>query len=633
MNRRTLAFRIIDRVCLGVLILLALAPSVPGQEATNKTFFLPKSPVAAAYVLGRLSNRELIQAPRGEYVYVALLQRNGLERKYRIEAVEGLAKLRNTDSLTELLGGLAELDKKGEASEATLRDLLSVLLLSKSEDLTAKRGRLEKLATESQLPITRQIAFAALVTSDGSSEQTWTAAESNPAQLSDLLLAVPLLRDVIARASFYPKVVSRLAKPEPAEVRRAAITAVSAIPGHDAETFATLAGLAKSGTERDVAVASLQRIPRNAWPKDQAGSLVESLMSYLQSLPVEQRTEAGALNAFQFATDLTTLLPPESAKTFSRDLRALGVNVFVVHTIPEQMLYDKTLIVVEAGKPVSIVLINDDNMPHNLVVTAPGALEEVGAMAEKMPPEPDLQGRLYIPSLPSVLHATRLVEPGQQAKLSFIAPDALGDYQYVCTFPGHWRRMVGTLAVVNDVEAYVVTHAAAAQPKITEWKLGDLTPELSKLDAGRNLARGKEAFTRLACVSCHQLGPAGASYGPELTEVFARYQNNAAEVLRQILEPSLVISNRYRGFDFELRNGDELSGMIVKEEGEVLTVQSGPVASLVQPLKKSEIKAQKPQKSSLMPLGLLNTLSAEEILDLLAFVKSGGNAPAHQHQH
>src|SRR6185295_19318151 len=111
--------------------------------------------------------------------------------------------------------------------------------------------------------------------------------------------------------------------------------------------------------------------------------------------------------------------------------------------------------------------------------------------AEKMPPEPDAQGRHYVPDSPRVLHATKLVEPGQQTKLSFTAPSETGDYQYVCTFPGHWRRMVGTLAVAQDVEAYLASHAAAALPKITEWKVDDLAPELAKASSGRNLARGK----------------------------------------------------------------------------------------------------------------------------------------------
>ena len=622
-------------VALGLLLAVTLTspPVRAAEESTKSAFFLPKSPTAAAYVLGRLSNKELTEAPRSEFVYVALLKRKGLERKYRVEALEGLAKARSTDPLTELLGGLRELDQKGEESEPVLRDLAVILLQAKPADLAARRGDLEKLASEAQLPLTRQMAYGALITADASADKIWPQVESDPAKLSDLLLSIPLLRDVNLRAGLYPKIEPLLHKADPAEVRRAAITAIATVPDHDAETFNTLAALVKSGTERAAAVASLQRLPRKSWPQEPAEALSASLVAYLQSVPVDKRTEPEVISAFQFATDLATLLPPDKANAVGKTLRGLGVSVFVVRTIPEQMLYDKTLIVVEAGKPVAIMLINDDAMPHNLVVVTPGAVEEIGTVAEKMPPEPDAQGRHYTPDSPKVLHATKLVEPGQQTKLSFIAPDVPGDYPYVCTFPGHWRRMNGTLAVVKDVEAYLATHATVAPPKMTEWKVDDLAPDLAPVSSGRNLARGKEFFTKLACAGCHKLGPEGINYGPDLTDILKQYQNNRAEVLRQILEPSLVISNRYRSVQFELKNGDELLGMIVKEDAENLTVQSGPSDALIQTLKKSDIKTQQPQASSPMPLGLLNLLSKEEIFDLLAYLESGGKLQPHEHQH
>lgn len=614
-------------------IVFALTTLRADEEPAQKPFFLPKSPTAAAYVLGRLSNQELIAAPRSEFVYVALLQRAGLERKYRVEALEGLAKLRNTDTLAELLTGLSELDKKGAVAEPVLRDLAPFLLQSKAEELNSKRTALIKLATDSNLPLTRQIAYAAILTAEGADGPTWKEISTNPKQFADLLLGIPLLRDSNLRATFYPQVAPLLQQAEPAEVRRAAIASISSLPGHEVETFTTLAGFVKSGTERAIAIAGLQQIPRKFWSATEAEPLLQSLIVYLQNVPVAQRTEPETLNAFQFATDLAALLPAEKAAAFGKTLRALGVSVFVIRTIPEQMLYDKSLIVVEAGKPVELVLINDDAMSHNLVIVKPGALEEVGNAAEKLPPVPDAQGRLYVPDSPQVLFATRLVEARQQARLGFVAPETPGDYPFVCTFPGHWRRMTGTLAVVQDVEAYLASHAAKAPPKLTEWKVDDLAPELAKLDSGRDLLRGRELFTKLACASCHKLGPEGAAFGPELTTVFAQRQNDPKDVLRQILEPSLVISNQYRAFQFELANGDEVSGLIIKDDGETLTVQAGASASLIQTVKKSEIKSQQPQQSSLMPVGLLNQISAGEILDLLAFLKAGGVVPAHEHKH
>ena len=617
-------------ILLTVVSLLSLRAD---DEPAKKTFFLPKSPTAAAYVLGRLSNKELAEAPRSEFVFVALLQRKGMERKYRVEALEGLAKLRNTDLLTELLASLVELDKKGEASEPVLRDLTPILLQSKPDILTPKRPALEKLAAESQLPLTRQIGSAALVTADAAAEPAWKAAQTEPKKLAELLLAIPLLRDASLRAAFYSKVEPLLHAADPAEVRRAAITAIAAIPGHDTETFNTLAALVKSGTEQPAVVASLQRLPRNAWPADQAAPLIESLLAYLQSVPVDKRTDAEAISAFQFASDLAALLPPEKAIAVGKTLRGIGVSVFVIRTIPEQMLYDTSRIVVEACKPVAIVLINGDAMPHNLVITAPGAVEEIGPTTETMSPVPDAQGRLYIPDSPKILHATALVEPGQQTKISFTAPTEPGDYHYVCTFPGHWRRMLGALVVVKDVETYLASHAAPAQPKITEWKLDDFTPDLAKAGTGRNLARGKELFTKLACASCHKLGPEGVNYGPELTDVFKRYGNSRAEVLRQILEPSLVISNRYQNFEFELKNDEPVVGMILKEDAQGVTVQTGASASLIQTLAQANITRRQLKTSSPMPVGLLSTLTKEEIFDLLAWVESGGSPSSHEHAH
>jgi len=629
-NLTSLSIPFLPLAIFAVVSVTELSSVRAADEPPAKTLNLPKSPRAAAYVLGRLSNKELIEAPRSEFVYVALLERKGLERKYRIESLEGLAKIRNTDTLTELLKGVQELDQKGEESEPVLRDLAALLLQNKSTGLAAKRADLEKLATESQLPLTRQMGYAAGLTADASADKTWPQVESDAAKFADLLLSVPLIRDVNLRASLYPKIEPLLHKADPPEVRRAAITAIATVPGHDAETFNTLAALVKSGTERAASVAGLQQLPRKSWPKEQAEPLIESLVAWLKSVPVEQRTEPDAVNAIQFATDLASLLPSDSARAAGKTLRSLGASVFVIHTIREQMLYDKTLIVVEPGKPVEIILKNDDAMQHNFMIVAPGALEEIGQIAEKMAPQPDALLRLYVPDSPKVLFATKLLDPGQQTKLAFTAPARPGEYPYLCSYPGHWRRMTGTLAVVNDVDAYLASHI---EQKMTEWKFEDLAPDLAKPEANGNAASGREFFTRLACVQCHKLGSEGYAYGPELTDVFKRYNNNRADILRQILEPSLKIDDRYRNYQFELANGDELTGMIVKEDADTLTIQTGPSDALIQSLKKSDFKQRQPQTSSLMPLGLLNTLTRQQIFDLLAFLESAGDVPAHAHQH
>lgn len=598
------------------------------QEA--KPFFLPQSPVAAAYVLGRLSNKELIAAPRSEFVYVALVQRKGIERKYRAEALEGLARLRHTSYLTELLRTITELDQKGASSEGILREIQPLLLQTPRPELQAQREALAKMAETASVPVTRQIAYAALLTAAGEAEGVWTAAAPNPKALADVICGIPMLRDAKLRAATYSRLEPLLQTNTAAGLQRAAIEAAPAIPGREAEAFTRLAALVSAGGEREAAVAALQKIPRQYWSAAVAGDLFPVLLAHLEGLSVERRTDSDALGEFQLATELLALLPPEKSVAGGARLRELGVSVFVIRTIREQMLYDTTQLIVAAGKPVSIVLINEDAMPHNLVVMQPGALEELGPLAETMLPEADVRGRVYVPASPKVLQATRLVEPGQQARLSFTAPRKVGEYDYACTFPGHWRLMRGKLIVVGNVAEYLATHAAPARPVMTEWKLADLEADLGNLGTQRDLAQGKALFTKLACATCHKLGNEGAVYGPELTDVFARYGNQPAEVVRQILEPALVVSNRYRGFEFELKDGDEFSGMIVKEEPDALTVQSGPAASLVRVVRRGDIQSQRAQKSSLMPTGLLNPLSRNEILDLVAYLKSGGNLSSSQ---
>lgn len=630
----------ISRRIVGFGLAAVLGLSIPlgtvvrgADAAEKKPLFLPKSPVAAAYVLARLSNKELTEAPRGEFVYIALLQRPGLDRKYRVEALEGLAKVRGTDPLVELIQGVEDLDKKGEDGLPILRELSGLLLQKTGAELGPKRAGLEKLAAEAQLPLARQSGYAALITADGAVDKAWKAVESESAKLADLVGSIPLVRSATIRGELYARLQPLVEKGESEEVRRAAILAIASVPGREVEVFNTLAAMAKAGTERATVVAAMQKIPRKSWPKEPVESLLASLMTYLKGVPADQRTAPEAVDAYQLASDLVSMLPAETAKEAGKALRSVGVSVFVIRTIHEQMIYDKLHLVVEAGKPVEIVLINEDAMPHNLVVVMPGAAEEVGKAAEKMAPEPDAQGRIHVPASPKVLHATPMINGGGQAKLSFTAPTEPGDYQYVCTFPGHWMRMLGTLAVVKDVEAYMASRPAAPEPKSTEWKLSDLAGDLEKVGTGRNLAGGKETFAKLACVQCHKLGSEGYAYGPDLTDVLKRMKGDRGAVLTEILEPSKVVADRYKTHVFELNDGDEVTGMIVKEEGDVVSVQTGPSDALIQAIKKSAIKKRETQPSSVMPVGLLSLLSKEQILDLLGYVESGGKAGGHEHHH
>ena len=99
-------------------------------------------------------------------------------------------------------------------------------------------------------------------------------------------------------------------------------------------------------------------------------------------------------------------------------------------------------------------------MPHNFAILQPGALEEVGMLAEATARDADAMARHYIPKSDKILLASRLLQTGQNQALSFVAPTEPGIYPYVCTYPGHWRRMYGALYVVDNLPDYRADPAA-----------------------------------------------------------------------------------------------------------------------------------------------------------------------------
>jgi azurin len=189
-------------------------------------------------------------------------------------------------------------------------------------------------------------------------------------------------------------------------------------------------------------------------PADQITTTIAAITAWIESLGVEERVSAGAIDAMLVAETLAGRLPEREAAAVRRDVRALGARVIRIRAIPEQVSFDVRWFAVQAGRPVQIVLVNPDAMPHNLVVGRPGALETIGAAAASMPMPADPDARPFVPDIPEVLFATKLAQQDETLRLSFTAPAEPGAYVFACTFPGHWLRMYGVMLVVPSLEAW-----------------------------------------------------------------------------------------------------------------------------------------------------------------------------------
>jgi azurin len=232
-------------------------------------------------------------------------------------------------------------------------------------------------------------------------------------------------------------------------------------PDHAEANFSVLASHLREGREMTTATHSVMQIPRESWNRDQAAPVAEAFLQWAKQVPAEQRTTEDYVETVQAGMEMAALLPPADATRIRKGLLDLGVRVFAIKSVREQMRFDTTRIVVEAGKPFEIIFENVDMMPHNLVVIRPGTREEIGLQADKMGPEPDRRGRAYVPRNRGILAATRMLEPGEKETIKLNAPDEPGDYEYVCTYPEHWKVMYGRLIVVRDLDAYLESAANA----------------------------------------------------------------------------------------------------------------------------------------------------------------------------
>lgn len=422
-------------------------------------------------------------------------------------------------------------------------------------------------------------------------------------------------------------------------IRVSAMKAVASIPGHGDQAFHAIAKIALSGELVDAALSALERIPQNNWDAELAPQLVDLLLERIDMVPKAQRTKPHVVEWMQFAGALSRLLPEEVGRQVRAQLDTMGVQVVRIGTEPHRMSYDIKTIVTSPGKQLQIIFENTDMMPHNLVVTVPGAMQEVGELAEATSQSPDAIARGYVPQSNKILAASRLVQPGEQDRVEFVVPAEPGIYPYVCTYPGHWRRMFGSMIVVPDVSQYNAApdeYLASQNLEIkdellllnarqkTEWTIADFDNAFvdGRLSGTRDLELGHQMFRLASCISCHKMDGEGYEIGPDLTtQLDPKWTSR--DLLQHVLEPSLKIDDKYKARTFLLVNGETVTGIVVEEDDDVVKLVENPLSPQdVRTLDQEMIEDSRPSDVSAMPKGLLDQLTRDEILDLIGFIES-----------
>ncbi len=633
---------------------LAAEPTVttPGTTVPGALKPLPKflrTPAVAQRYLSTRSVDEILQFERVEPVCLQLLERPGVPPEVREESLAKLAELRTVPRSEILLGLLTQLDEKASASadaeEADLQTVLQALgrLLpaQPASDLASRQEVIQKLAEKAGESATRQAALAAWIASSADVEAAWTfaTAQPSPDALVDLLLGTRWLpADAPARGSLVARLVPKLDEALSADgstdpVVAASIEAISSLPADRALVIDRLARFLAAGRYPDACIRSLATLSDADWSPEAAQAVAGYLLNHLKNLTIENRSSADAQLAVTLVQRLATRVPTEQASALHADLDRIAVRTITIHALEEKMAYDLTVLVVNAGQPIRLVFANDDIMPHNVVVVdSPAAREDVGIAADQMQNEPDALSRGYLPTLPSILHATKLLQPKHEGEISFFAPDKPGTYAYLCTFPGHWSRMYGALVVADNAQAYVASHTPLPSAdellgiRTVEWKEDELKSALAQLQGSRSFEKGQRIFQKASCSSCHQMRGEGGRIGPDLTKIREKYATPEL-VLQHILNPSEKVEDQYASVIVETADGQVLRGVVVQDSETELRINENPLASCEPKIiQKSDIEDITRSKISPMPEKLLNTIvEPSDIADLLTYLLSGGD--------
>lgn len=160
----------------------------------------------------------------------------------------------------------------------------------------------------------------------------------------------------------------------------------------------------------------------------------------------------------------------------------------------------------------------------------------------------------------------------------------------------------------------------AQLPEISDedrWTYDEIEQFLIGDDRGDpSRENGLLAFNKAQCNSCHRFDGRGPSIGPDLTNSHRRYSRQ--EFLESVLFPSHVISNQYQTSRILTVDGQSYNGMALKNANGTITLRDSSLNETVIP--EEDIDELSPSQISLMPRGLLNELSLDEIRDLMCYV-------------
>ena len=154
---------------------------------------------------------------------------------------------------------------------------------------------------------------------------------------------------------------------------------------------------------------------------------------------------------------------------------------------------------------------------------------------------------------------------------------------------------------------------------VRNWSVDELLPAVTSVTATKTSREaGTKALAAASCLRCHRIGNRGSQIGPDLSAIGKRFDSRA--LLQSIIEPSKVVDPKYKYTSYRLDDGRVVTGRPVGVNRERIEVETDPISGKTATIVRADILESKIADISPMPQGLLNTLTRDEIRELVVYL-------------
>lgn len=206
------------------------------------------------------------------------------------------------------------------------------------------------------------------------------------------------------------------------------------------------------------------------------------------------------------------------------------------------------------------------------------------------------------------------------SQLASVRDDSAATEQLQQVFSRYRLPLAQTKTNMQTKEPQAAVVAKQADPnnpnQIGNLSYADVLPRAATAEGKPR--RGQRVFESVGCNACHTSAAGQTPKGPHLVDIGKRYKR--VELIESILKPSEKLAQGFDSWSILTSDGKVVVGFVALESAE--TLQLRQANGLVVEIPKDEIESRKKLEQSMMPTGLVDSLTPEQLADLVAYLES-----------